>query len=349
MVPFAPAVALHRQRRRTASVLISCAALAAASLAFAAAARSGESPDQLRARLSRLEARRDDAVLQLYAAQSALDRARGQLTDARSGLALAQRNDQRASNALARRLVELYMQGTTDPLEVLLGASSLSDAVDGIDLLRRTAARDAELVREVRGVRRTLNVRRATLAQRTETLASRTQQQQQLLDDLRLQVHLTRARIHELELAAAAAQRRAEAQQRAADERRSHGSSGSGSSGSGNGNGGGGGGAGGGGSSDTVGDGGTPPPAAGGSTLTVTATAYDDAGGTASGIPAGPGLCATDWSVIPSGTRFYVPGYGTCVAADTGGAIVGNRIDVWFPTAAETDAWGVRTVTITLL
>jgi 3D (Asp-Asp-Asp) domain-containing protein/septal ring factor EnvC (AmiA/AmiB activator) len=336
-------VALHRQRRRTASVLVSCAALAAASLAFAAAARSGESPDQLRARLSRLEARRDDAVLQLYAAQSALDRARSELADARSGLALAQRNDQRASDALARRLVELYMQGTTDPLEVLLGASSLSDAVDGIDLLRRTAARDAELVREVRGVRRTLGVRRTELAQRTDVLATRTQQQQQLLDDLRLQVHLTRARIHELELAAAAAERRAEAQQRLADQRRSRPTSGGGSSGTGDGGSGGNGGGGG----DT--GGGSPPPATGGSTLTVTATAYDDTGGTASGVPAGPGLCATDWSVIPSGTRFYVPGYGTCVAADTGGAIVGDRIDVWFPTAAQTDAWGVRTVTITLL
>jgi 3D (Asp-Asp-Asp) domain-containing protein len=335
-------LALHRQRRRTASVLISCAALAAASLAFSAAARSGESPDQLRARLSRLEARRDDAVLQLYAAQSALDQARAQLADAHAGLVLAQRNDQRASDALAKRLVELYMQGTTDPLEVLLGASSLSDAVDGIDLLRRTAARDADLVRQVRGVRRTLDVRRATLAQRTEALAARTTQQQQLLDDLRLQVHLTRARIHELELAAEAARRRAEAQQRAADQRRSHSSSGGGSSSTASDTSGG----------STVGDGGgggTPPPAAGGSTLTVTATAYDGTGGTASGIPAGPGLCATDWSVIPSGTRFYVPGYGTCVAADTGGAIVGNRIDVWFASPADTEAWGVRTVTITLL
>jgi 3D (Asp-Asp-Asp) domain-containing protein len=235
------------------------------------------------------------------------------------------------------------MQGTTDPLEVLLGASSLSDAVDGIDLLRRTAARDAELVREVRGVRRTLGVRRTELAQRTDVLATRTQQQQQLLDDLRLQVHLTRARIHELELAAAAAERRAEAQQRLADQRRSRPTSGGGSSGTGDGGSGGNGGGGG----DT--GGGSPPPATGGSTLTVTATAYDDTGGTASGVPAGPGLCATDWSVIPSGTRFYVPGYGTCVAADTGGAIVGDRIDVWFPTAAQTDAWGVRTVTITLL
>jgi 3D (Asp-Asp-Asp) domain-containing protein len=41
-----------------------------------------------------------------------------------------------------------------------------------------------------------------------------------------------------------------------------------------------------------------------------------------------------------------VPGYGYAVAADTGGAIVGDRIDLWFPTMADADAWGVRTVTV---
>jgi cystine transport system substrate-binding protein len=51
--------------------------------------------------------------------------------------------------------------------------------------------------------------------------------------------------------------------------------------------------------------------------------------------------------VIPLGTRFDVPGYGGCVAADTGGAIVGRHIDVWVETAAEAAAWGRRTVTVT--
>jgi 3D (Asp-Asp-Asp) domain-containing protein len=41
-----------------------------------------------------------------------------------------------------------------------------------------------------------------------------------------------------------------------------------------------------------------------------------------------------------------IPGYGEAVAADTGGSIVGNRIDLWFPSTAQADAWGVRTVTI---
>ena len=37
--------------------------------------------------------------------------------------------------------------------------------------------------------------------------------------------------------------------------------------------------------------------------------------------------------MIPLGTHFIVPGYGEAVAADTGSAIIGARIDLWFPTA----------------
>ena len=43
-----------------------------------------------------------------------------------------------------------------------------------------------------------------------------------------------------------------------------------------------------------------------------------------------------------------VPGYGEAVAADTGGSVSGATIDLWFPTVAQANAWGRRTVTITL-
>jgi 3D (Asp-Asp-Asp) domain-containing protein len=37
---------------------------------------------------------------------------------------------------------------------------------------------------------------------------------------------------------------------------------------------------------------------------------------------------AVDPNVIPLGTRLYIPGYGLPLAADTGGAIIGNKIDL---------------------
>ena len=60
------------------------------------------------------------------------------------------------------------------------------------------------------------------------------------------------------------------------------------------------------------------------------------------------GVVAVDPSVIALGSRLAIPGYGMGVAADTGGAVVGAKIDLWFPTVAEARAWGNRTVTVTV-
>ena len=56
---------------------------------------------------------------------------------------------------------------------------------------------------------------------------------------------------------------------------------------------------------------------------------------TTTGLPVGWGVAAVDPSVIPLGTHMTVPGYGEAVAADTGGAILGATIDLWFPTTAQ--------------
>jgi 3D (Asp-Asp-Asp) domain-containing protein len=55
-----------------------------------------------------------------------------------------------------------------------------------------------------------------------------------------------------------------------------------------------------------------------------------------------------DPAVIPLGTRMFVPGYGEGVAADTGSAVRGRSIDVWFESCAKAMAWGRKTVAITL-
>jgi len=87
------------------------------------------------------------------------------------------------------------------------------------------------------------------------------------------------------------------------------------------------------------------------STLTMDATAYwaDPSwsnGRTATGVPARYGVAAVDPSVIPLGTRLYVPGYGYAVAADTGGAIIGDRIDLCFDTGQQAMDYGRQAVTV---
>ncbi len=87
------------------------------------------------------------------------------------------------------------------------------------------------------------------------------------------------------------------------------------------------------------------------SALDMVATAYTASCGgcsgmTAIGRPAGHGIVAVDPSVIPLGTRLYIPGYGFAIAGDTGGAIHGNRIDLGFNSYADAMQFGRRAVTV---
>ena len=58
---------------------------------------------------------------------------------------------------------------------------------------------------------------------------------------------------------------------------------------------------------------------------------------------------AVDPNVIPIGTKLFVEGYGFAVAADTGTAIKGNAIDVFFDTRRESSKWAVKYVNVYVL
>lgn len=91
--------------------------------------------------------------------------------------------------------------------------------------------------------------------------------------------------------------------------------------------------------------------------LEMSATGYDtspqtlpgSSGRTATGIVARYGIVAVDPRVIKLGTFVYVEGYGFALAADTGGAIKGNKIDLCFNSRSEALAWGRRPVRVHIL
>ncbi len=88
-----------------------------------------------------------------------------------------------------------------------------------------------------------------------------------------------------------------------------------------------------------------------GRVIKMVSTAYlpTDGGGhgiTASGRRAEYGVVAVDPRVIPLGSLVFVEGYGFAIAADTGGAIKGNKIDVCLHNRREAMQWGRRTVTV---
>jgi 3D (Asp-Asp-Asp) domain-containing protein len=289
-----------------------------------------------------LAAQSRGVVLQLYALDSryAREQARlvelrirtaevkADLTAARQRLHAAKATLRVQERELANRLQLMYEQGDTDPLAVVLGSSSVADALGSLDSLDRIASQDRSIIVQTRAARgaadrlaqrldakqrdlqaltddaaQSLVVLRQSRAQRSSYLASLANQQQ-----------LNRAAIASYQQQALAVE--AQARQIAA--------------------------------ASTVSTAAPSDLAPGAHTLTVTATGYSLHGSTATGAPTGWGVVAVDPSVIPLGTHMSIPGYGSGVAADTGGAIVGDTIDLWFPTIAQARAWGRRTITISL-
>ena len=305
-----------------------------ASAALAAPGTGGGAQTSSDATMQQLGTRTHQALLNLYALDSQLQEWRARLGSlqteeadlrARQASLEAELTADEASFKASRRslvleLRALYEQGDVDPVAVVLGAKSLSTGLNQLADLSRVADQSREIVAATAAAHRRLLRSQHLLA----------------VEKQRLDRSLAAARQSEQRLTAAAASRAAyvsslraqerlraeqvrsvESQAQAAQQK-----------------------------SQTLQQPTTSAPT-GKRRLTVSATCYDLSGRTATGMPVGPGVVAVDPSVIPLGTKMYVPGYGNGVAADVGGGIKGNIIDLWM-TPSQCAAWGRRTVTITL-
>ncbi len=319
-------------------------------VAVALPTRGSGSPSTLRQQAQELSqensvltTRSRAAVLTLYALDSKLARTRAELATlqaettklsrqrarTKQQLGVARSTFTASQRHLADRLRSVYEQGDSDPLAIVLGARTLDDALSGLETVDAAAATDRNVVRQARESRAAYEKLQRRLAERARRLArlqaslqasasalsSARAERVSYIQQVAAQRSLNASQIGSLESQAQEIQARAQAiavQQTAAPTT------------------------------------GSVPVAAEGRTLTVTATAYTLSGRTATGAPVGYGIVAVDPNVIPLGTSLSIPGYGDGVAADTGGAIQGAVIDLWFPTAASAGAWGRRTVTITL-
>jgi 3D (Asp-Asp-Asp) domain-containing protein/peptidoglycan hydrolase CwlO-like protein len=312
-------------------------------LLAAVAAGSGEA-DAQSAPSGELAIETQDALLALYALETRLAGAERRLADlrarqdtleaqaaaAREELEIAGNDLDEAERRLAARLRALYMEGEVDPLAVLLGAESLDDALSALDGLGRVAEQDVSIVGQVRQARRHVRDSLATLRQRQAQLGALVASAESERDALAAARVARAAYLADLRSRASAQEvGRLTAKASAAEDTTETIEGGSGS--------------------QAPAPAPPPPPPASGTKMTVFSTGYCLRGTTATGIPTGWGVVAVDPAVIPLGTRMIVPGYGEGVAADTGGAVKGATIDVWFPECSQALAWGQKYVTITLL
>lgn len=344
---------------------------------------------ELKKKSAALAEQSNRAVVDLYALESRLQQARDDLArvDARAAelarqqslahmrFRAARRTMAIAQFRLGRQLKLLYEQPDPDPLAVILGATSLDEAIEGLESLRRTARSTESVITQAHSAKvqigraqRELALKagraraaQAALAATTAGLEQARNERASYIAQIRTELDLTNSQISTLERQAQEAQQRAQAvTQQAATAAQSPSPS----------------------STTTAPptstaaetpqpdtstpDTSTPPeapaesvtqetpeapppvtaPVRPGGSMTVYATGYCLKGTTATGLPVGPGIVATDPTVIPLGTRMSIPGYGEGVAADTGGAIKGARIDVWIASCAQAGAFN-RSVTIT--
>jgi 3D (Asp-Asp-Asp) domain-containing protein/uncharacterized protein len=277
----------------------------------------------------------DARVAAAYGRLGALERREAALRAQRRALAselrLAKLDTKISQHRLATRLRALYDHGSTSTLEVIFSASSLTEAMNELDNLNRVTSADHDILVQVRAARLHELQARKRLAARARQLAAAVRNagaEARGLATLRSQRSAYVASLSSREALDAQRISGLEAQARAAETKARSLSV-----------------------STPAAVTGTPVQASvqlSGATVTLVSTGYCLKGRTATGIPVGWGVAAVDPSVVPLGTHLTIPGYGTAVAADTGGSIVGNRIDLWFPTCAQAGGWGTRSVTIAL-
>jgi 3D (Asp-Asp-Asp) domain-containing protein/peptidoglycan hydrolase CwlO-like protein len=284
------------------------------------------------ARLQSLASRHRSAVLDLYSLDRQLVLARGRLTSLERrqetlraqraalahGLVVARRSLRIAQARVGQQLRYLYEADPVSPIEVVFGARTLDDAMTNIDDLNATTAASRSLVDELKGARVQLQREQHALAARAAALAA-----------ARAHAAATEAALERTRAARSAYVASLAREQRVAVQTQAHNAVVHTSR-------------------FQVARSIATPTVLGGTRLTVSTTAYSLPGYTSSGLHTGWGVVAVDPSVIPLGTHMTIPGYGEAVAADTGTAIIGDRLDLWFPTLAMAQAWGRRTVTITL-
>ena len=96
-----------------------------------------------------------------------------ELAETREDLTRARQLQKVSRQRVAGRLRQLYMSGESgSAIEVILGAKSLDDLLDRVDLAQRVTAQDAEIAREAKALRERVAKREKELAASRERQAS---------------------------------------------------------------------------------------------------------------------------------------------------------------------------------
>ncbi|MBU3188809.1 hypothetical protein K9O30_06495 [Clostridium bowmanii] len=261
-------------------------------------------------------------------------------------LQIVEKNAMDQENLFEKRARVMYINGVDSYLEVLLDSTSFSDLISRADTLKQIIEYDKNLIAEIEKQRNSIIKHRDTLNNENDKLSALKANNEIILTKLSKNIKehkvlLSNVTKKETKLIADKKSKEFAAEkiakERAAAKRITmsrHLDS----------------------SKSSTSNSGAIPNDVSNSTnyFIIESTAYSMDGFTSSGSrtnrdPNGYSTIAVDPRVIPMGSKVYVEGYGYAIASDTGSAIKGNIIDVFFNTEAEVNNWGRRNVKIRII
>jgi cell wall-associated NlpC family hydrolase len=166
-----------------------------------AAAKRAEA-QQVLEQIHALDMQVEQAIEEYNAAKIELDEIHKEQRDNARHLALAKASFRQAQSTLQGRLLALYTGGETSTLEILLGATSLSDFLSRTDTVNRVSKQDMRIVREIQAAKDEMRVREAALkkaqarqtvvvadlAAQKSSIQGQLAQRQQLLSTIKSQI-----------------------------------------------------------------------------------------------------------------------------------------------------------------
>lgn len=290
--------------------------------------------NQLQSKIDNLNTQIDKVINDISTNKDTMNKIAQNIKSTQAKLEDAKNNSKIQNNLFRDRVKAMYINGSDAYLEVLLSSESLSDFISRMDTITRVIQFDNKIIAKLKQNEQDIESQKQSLYcenSKLETLKANNEVTlSKLNDDIKAQKELL-AKTNEKEQQLKE-QQLEESKTLYAQTSLAYTSSDL--------------------SGQTLSRGGMPSSFS--QVLSVVATAYSGDGITASGAPTkrnvnGYSTIAVDPRVISLGSKVYVEGYGYAIAEDIGGAIKGNRIDIFVTSESEAQSWGRRSVNVYIL
>jgi peptidoglycan hydrolase CwlO-like protein/3D (Asp-Asp-Asp) domain-containing protein len=288
-----------------------------------------ENKKALQGKVSELDTQIDDVIKKIDSNKKDMNKAAEDIKNTQSKLDTAEKNSKNQDDLFKKRIRAMYINDQNSYLDVILSSSNLSDFISKMDMITKVISFDNQVITKLKQEKQAITNQKEALNSKNAKLQDLKTSNETALSNLGKDVKaqkelLSKATEKEKQLLAAEASKNSQI----ASVTSVH-------------------------NSGTLSRG-MSKSVSYSQVLSMQATAYSGDAVTASGSAtvrdgSSYSTIAVDPRVIPLGSRVYVEGYGYAIADDTGGAIKGNIIDLFFPSEAECENWGRRSVTVYVL